>query len=152
MGSANGISPSACVSPSELTLTVEKVMEVMGEVKVGKWAGVGIRLGVPMNKLAEIQQQSSTGREKSRAVGEYWVQYVPHASWEGLATALYRSGEERAAVMAKQYLPKGMCISLPPQRVLWCLHSNGCTPVLTGSILYIWGWPRKFSRSDVLAG
>ena len=92
-------------------------MEVMGEV--GNWYWVGIRLGVPQHKIDEIQQQSSTEREKSRAVGEYWVQYVPHASWEGLATELYRSGEERATVMAKQYLPKGMCMSLPPpQRVL----------------------------------
>ena len=107
--------PSACVSPSDRTLTVEKVMEVMGEV--GMWVGVGIFLGVPLHKRNEIQQQSSTETEKSRAVGEYWVQYVPHASWEGLSTALYRWGKERAAVMAKQYLPKGMCISLPPQRV-----------------------------------
>ena len=109
MGSANGISPSACVSPSEFTLTVEKVMEVMGEVKVGKWVEVGSRLGVPT--LSEILVQSSTEREKSRAVGEYWVQYVPDASWERLATALYMNGEERAAVMAKQYLPKGIYIS-----------------------------------------
>ena len=123
--------PSACVSPSDPTLTVEKVMEVMGEV--GDWYLVGIELGVPTLKIVEIKQQSSTEREKSRAVGEYWVQYVPHASWEGLASTLYRWREERAAVMAKQYLPKGMCISLPPQRVLWCLHSNGCTPVLTAA-------------------
>ena len=112
-------------------------MEVMGEV--GEWDMVAIELGGPMLKIVEIKQQSSTEREKSRAVGEYWVQYVPHASWERLATALYWRGEERAAVMAKQYLPKGMCISLPPQRALWCLHSNGCTPVLTvhGSTLYL---------------
>ena len=102
---------SACVSPSDPTLTVEKVTEVMGEV--GDWNWVGIILDVPMFKRIEIKQQSSTEREKSRAVGEYWVNYVPHASWEGLATALYVGGEERAAVMAnlKQYLPKGMCIS-----------------------------------------
>ena len=110
-------------------------MEVMGEV--GEWDLVGIYLGVPLHKIDEIKQQSSTETEKSHAMGEYWVQYVPDASWEGLATTLYREGEERAAVMAKQYLPKGMCISLPPQTVVWCLHSNGCTPVLTGSILYL---------------
>ena len=84
-------------------------MEVMGEV--GNWVAVGSFLGVPTHKIVEISQLSSTEREKSRAVSEYWVQYVPHASWERLATALYWSGEERAAVMAKHYLPKGMCIS-----------------------------------------
>ena len=83
-------------------------MEVMGEV--GAWAVVGTDLVVPAFKMIEINSQSSTETEKSHAVAEYWVQYVPHASWERLATALYRSREERAAVMAKQYLPKGMSI------------------------------------------
>ena len=87
-------------------------MEVMGDV--GEWEVVGRYLGVPTPKIAEIQLQSSTETEKRRAVVQYWIQYVPHASWGRLATAFYMTGEERAAVMAKQYLPKGMCISSPP--------------------------------------
>ena len=77
---------------------------------------VEIHLGIPWSR-GEIQQQSSTEKEDRRAVVQYWVQCVPHASWEGRATELFRRGEERAAVMAKQYLPKGMCMS-SPQRVL----------------------------------
>ena len=102
-------SPSACVSPSDPTLTVEKVTEVMGEV--GDREGVRSWLGVPRSNQAEIKQQSSTEWEKSRALSQYWVNCSPDASWEKLAIALYNSGEERAAVMAKQYLPKGTCIS-----------------------------------------
>ena len=102
-------SPSACVSPSDPTLTVEKVTEVMGEV--GDREEVWSVLGVPESKLAEISQRSSTEGEKSRALSQYWVNCAPYASWKGLAYQLYLSGEERAAVMAKQYLPKGACIS-----------------------------------------
>ena len=90
-------------------------MEVMGEV--GEWEMVEIHLGIPWSR-GEIQQQSPTEKEKRRAVVQYCVQCVPYASWEGHATELFRRGEERAAVMAKQYLPKGMCMSSPPQRVL----------------------------------
>jgi len=102
-------SPSACVSPSDPTLTVENVAEVMGEVE--KRELVWDLLDVPGSKLTEIQQQSSTEEEKTHAVSQYYVNRDPHPSWDRLALSLYVSGEERAAVMAKQYLPKGMCIS-----------------------------------------
>ena len=101
-------SPSACVSPSDPTLTVEKVTEVMGEV--GDREVVWDVLSVPDSKLAEISQRSSTEGEKSRALSQYWVNCSPDASWKGLANIFYVRGEERAAAMAKHYLPKGTCI------------------------------------------
>ena len=103
-------SPSACVSPSDPTLTVENVREVMTEV-VGIWSNVGIELRVPDSKLEEISQQSSTEREKSVALGDYWVNTAPDASWEKLARGLYRMEEHRAAAVTKQYLQQGMCSS-----------------------------------------
>ena len=104
-------SPSACVSPSDPTLTVENVTEVMGEV--GDWEKVGgiCRLSIPDSKLHEIKQQSSSEKEKSRAMGGYWVNTHPDPSWERLARVLYQEGEERAAAMVKKYLPNGMCLS-----------------------------------------
>ena len=102
-------SPSACVSPSDPTLTVENVTEVMG--KVGDWERVGEWLDVPYSKLQEIKQLSTSDREKSQSLGRYWVTNAPGASWERLGHALYYKGEETAAAMVKQYLPKGMCIS-----------------------------------------
>ena len=100
-------SPSVCVS--DPTLTVENVMEVMGEV--GDWERVGSELGVPDSKQQEINQLSTSEREKSQSLGRYWTTNAPGASWERLGNALYKEGEETAAAMVKQYLPKGMCIS-----------------------------------------
>jgi len=102
-------SPSACVSPSDPTLTVENVTEVMGEV--GDWEGVGYELRVPHSKLQEIKQLSTSDREKSQSLGRYWVNTALGTSWERLSNALYVEGEETAAAMVKQYLPKGMCFS-----------------------------------------
>ena len=102
-------SPSACVSPSDPTLTVENVREVMAEV--GHWMMLGDWLGVPYSKQLEINKQSSTEREKNLAVGDYWVNTDPEASWEKLAMALYQEREERALAVTKQYLQQGMCSS-----------------------------------------
>jgi len=115
-------SPSAWVSPSDPTLTVENVMEVMGEVR--DWEGVArgnrmftqgseysFGLIIPDSKLQEIKQQSYTKRDRSHLAGEYWVNTDPCASWLVLGHALYKCREETALSMVKQYLPKGMCIS-----------------------------------------
>ena len=109
-------SPSACVSPSDPTLTVENVTEVMGEV--GDWErvtqgdfGYTFGLRIPPSKLQEIKQQSYTERDRSRLAGEYWVNTDPRASWRVLGRTLYQEGEETALLTVKQYLPKGMCIS-----------------------------------------
>ena len=87
---------------------MENVREVMAEV-VGDWELVGIWLGVPDSKQQEIRQQSSTEREMSLALGDYWVNTDPDRSWEKLARALYRGREQRALGVMKQYLQQGMC-------------------------------------------
>ena len=79
--------------------------------EVGNWVGVGIELGVPSTKVQEINQQSSTEREKSLSLGDYWVNTAPDASWEKLAQVLYQQGEERALAVTKQYLQQGVCSS-----------------------------------------
>ena len=78
--------------------------------EVGNWVSVGSELGVPVSKLKEIIQQSSTEREKSLALVDYWVNTDPDASWEKLAVALYKEGEEKAAAVMKQHSPQGMCV------------------------------------------
>ena len=95
--------PLPLVSPSDSTLTVDSVLEVMG--KVQRWYEVGLYLGVPKSKLDEIKEQSSTEIEKSHQVGRYWVNTHPNPSWEELGKTLYLNGEETAAMMVKQYLP-----------------------------------------------
>jgi len=87
----------------------------MGEV--GNWERVAqgsvytFGLDIPLSKLQEIKQQSCTERNRSRLAGEYWVNTDPRASWFVLGVMLYEEGEDTAAAMVKQYLPKGMCIS-----------------------------------------
>ena len=88
---------------------MENVREVMAEVT--DWWRVGGWLGVPYSKRQEIMQQSSAKREKSLALGDYWVNTDPDVSWERLARKLYQEGEERAAAVTKQYLQQGMCCS-----------------------------------------
>ena len=80
----------------------------MAEVR--DWLGVGGGLGVPYSKQQEIYHQSSTEREMSLALGDYWVNTAPNASWEKLAQMVYPEGEEKAAAVMKQYLPQGMCV------------------------------------------
>ena len=88
---------------------MENVREVMAEV--GNWERLGRWLGVPVSKRQEIKQQSSTEREKCLALGDYWVNIDPEASWERLSMVLYQVGEERALAVMKQYLQQGMCSS-----------------------------------------
>ena len=87
---------------------MENVREVMAEV--GNLVEVGIWL-VPNSKLQEIFQQSFTEREMCLALGDYWVNTDPEASWEKLARVLYQLGEERALAVTKQYLQQGECSS-----------------------------------------
>ena len=95
---------------------MENVAEVMGEVRHWERVARGdplftSGLNIPDSKLQDIKQQSSSEKEKSRAVGGCWVGTAPDPSWEELAQVLYKNGEERAVAMTKKYLPKGMCIS-----------------------------------------
>ena len=99
---------------------MENVREVMAEVE--NWERVGRWLGVPYSKRHEIMQQSSTEREKSLALGDYWVNTAPNASWEVLSRGLYLSGEKGALAVTKQYLQQGMCSSLLAEISVYIQH------------------------------
>lgn len=88
-------------------------MGVVGEV--GDWKSVGDCFDIPESKLHEIKQQPTSEQEKSYSVVEYLVNTMPDISWKKLAEVLYEKFEERAVAVVKQYLPKGMCISWPPE-------------------------------------
>ena len=65
-------------------------------------------LGVPYFKQVEIRRQSSTEREKSLALGDYWVNTDPDASWEVLSRRLYQWGEGSSSsdetILAARYV------------------------------------------------
>ena len=89
---------------------MENVREVMAEV--GDWWGVGRWLDVPFTMRQEMEQQSSTEKEKCLTLGDYWVNTAPGSSWERLAWVLYQKREERALAVTKRYLQQqGMCSS-----------------------------------------
>ena len=98
--------------------------------EVGNWWGVGVGLNVPVSKRQEIKQQSSTEREKSLALGDYWVNTVPDASWEGLAGGLYQCGEERALAVMKQHLQQqqGVCTQLSVMKVPAKIPAQSISP------------------------
>ena len=60
-------------------------------------------LGVPEHMVDHLSE-----REKKHAVGNYYLQTIPDASWEHLAMSLYVTEEYSAVEKAKQHLPKGM--------------------------------------------
>ena len=62
-----------------------------------------VRLRVPDNILDHLSE-----REKKHAVGNYYLQTHPLASWEHLTRMLYFAEEFNAVEKAKQHLPKGM--------------------------------------------
>ena len=103
--------------------------------EVCDWWNVGFVFDVPLSKRQEIDQQSSTEREKSLALGDYWVNTVPDVSWKKLAWALYESKEERPLAVTKQYLQQGMCVLSCLLWKLWSSedcdfwdHQENCSP------------------------
>ena len=60
-------------------------------------------LAVPEHMVDHLSE-----REKKHAVGNYYLQTHPDASWENLTKGLYCAKEYSAVELTKQHLPKGM--------------------------------------------
>ena len=60
-------------------------------------------LDVPEHMVGNLSE-----REKKHAVGNYYIQTHPDASWEHLTMNLYLAEQYSAVEKAKQHLPKGM--------------------------------------------
>ena len=80
-------------------------MEAVGDWR--QFAGL-LGLDIPRAIQERITKQHATDKMQSRAAGEWWVHTYPSPSWDGLAGALYRKGEDRALKKMTQYLPKGV--------------------------------------------
>ena len=59
--------------------------------------------GVPQHMVDHLSE-----REKKYAVGNYYLQTHPDASWQHLTEMLYWAEQFSAVEKAKQHLPKGM--------------------------------------------
>ena len=76
---------------------------IMDEIKDWRKLGMGL---VPLHVVDD--HHYPTVREKKHAVGNYYLQTHPDASWEDLTFNLYVTEEYIAVEKAKQHLPKGM--------------------------------------------
>ena len=97
-----------CTDP---TLTVENIGPIMEAV--GNWRKLAtdfLHFLVPDAIQERITHLHTTNKERSCAVGEWWVNICPYPSWDRLATVLYSNGEDRALEKMAQYLPRGMCM------------------------------------------
>ena len=92
--------------PSDPSLTVHNVQQVMEGVKGLKSWLVGLYLSVPEAIRDKINAECSSDKEKVSALAKYVVIILPNVTWEDIAGALYRQDEERAVERAKSYLCK----------------------------------------------
>ena len=93
------------VDPTLNAANITPIMEAVGDWR--QFAGL-LGLGIPDAIRERITKQHATNRMWSRAAGEWWVHTHPYSSWDRLASALYRKGEDRALERMAQYLPKGV--------------------------------------------
>ena len=98
---------SAYVSPTDATLTPDRVIAVMKDVKDWRRVNSHVYLNVPDPIIRRFADQYTTETEWSCAVGRWWVNTYPSPTWMKLALALYHKGEDRALEKVAQYLPKG---------------------------------------------
>ena len=94
---------SLCV---DSTLTINNLRTVTSSVR--NWYRLGNYyhgLGVPYPVLGEIRANPAmTEEDKRTEVLLYFLRYVPMASWERVAGALYSMKEERALQSVKKFL------------------------------------------------
>ena len=77
---------------------ISKVVATLGEDELGDV------LYVPGSKRKELQQQSSTTADYRQKLIDYFIKYSPWASWNDLASRLYRHGTPSSVEVAKTFI------------------------------------------------
>ena len=90
-------------------MTVDNVTQVMDKIEADKWEEVmgGDGLDIPRSLREEIWRRYSTDAEKIHACADYYLNYKPDASWEGLTKNLYWKKEFAAARESKSFMSTG---------------------------------------------
>ena len=78
-----------------MTFTTKNVQRAVREVK--NTDSLGIWLGVPRSKRAEIQKQFSSVPQQVKAYINYFMEHDPVASWRAVIVALDGMREKKAA-------------------------------------------------------
>ena len=70
------------------------------------WDVLGNKLGVPESKLEEIRLHYHTNNLRKKALWNYWLEYMPNASWDTLAGWLFYMEEVSALQAVSKYTNK----------------------------------------------
>ena len=84
-------------SYTDTSLTLKNIDQILMEVL--DWHTLGIKLGIPVHSLTEIQINYSAygiGRQRQEMITK-WLEYDTEASWDKLANALKEMGKHVAA-------------------------------------------------------
>ena len=98
---------------------------------VGDWRQLARSLLIPHAIKERITKLHATGKKQSLAAGEWWVNTYHSPSWDNLARALYRKGEDTALEKMAQYLPKGAYM----ERILYTVVLIVCVSSATSCFL-----------------
>ena len=77
---------------------ISKVVATLEEDELGRV------LDVPVSKIEEFQQQSSTTADYRQRLIDYFVKYSPWASWSDLASRLYSLGTPSSVEAARAFI------------------------------------------------
>ena len=86
------------------TLTVEKVTDVLENVKVDKRRQVWGRV-LTRKVVDQLYSSHSTEKEKTLSCSDTYVNCYPESSWEHLTSQLYEEDEMTAVDQARPFLP-----------------------------------------------
>ena len=84
-----------CLSAVDMTFTTKNVQRAVREVK--DTDSLGLWLGVPASKRAEIKKQFSSVPQQVKAYINYFMEHDPVASWRAIIVALDAMEEKKAA-------------------------------------------------------
>ena len=95
------------VFTSDVSITPQKLLEMLSAVKFWGVDGLLVHLGVPVSVVEQIKDsQSYTCEEEKRLAGlQYYLNTVPGASWASIASVLWQLEEHSALTIVRQYLP-----------------------------------------------
>ena len=93
--------------PSDPTMTVENIIEILNKITENKQWKVMVRLDIPSSLLLEIQRKSSTATEMIQACADYYVNCHPMASWKQVTVILCLEKEFAAARESKLFISTG---------------------------------------------
>ena len=90
--------------PTDLSLTLANLTQLLQDVE--NWYLVGDSLNIPTSVLDSIRIHSS-GSERGKALGEWYLNNHPCPSWRHVARALYEQREHGVLEVLKSHYFKG---------------------------------------------